>query len=188
MRAWLFVPLALAAVALDSTLMPVLGIAGHWPSLTAILMAWVALHASRDAALGAALLVGFYADAHPPAVWAEGSGVVFGPHMLAWVVAVFAVVEVRDVLFRRNAATVAVAACALVLGQSLVFLVIAGVRVVYADPAPLWGAGSGALALGHDALDALYTGLLALPVGWVLRRTLDWWGFAQGSARFGRRA
>jgi hypothetical protein len=188
MRTWVFVPLALAAVAVDAALAPALQIAGHWPSLVGVLMAWVALHASREAALGAALLVGFYADAQPPAVWGDGSGVVLGPHMLAWVVAVLAVVEVRDVLFRRNAATVAVSAFALALGQSLVFLVIAGVRRLYADPAPLWGGGSGALAFGHDALDALYTGVVALPVGWLLQRTMDWWGFAQGGARFGRRA
>lgn len=187
MRWWVFIPVALGCVALDAAFMQVLGIAGHWPCLVAILMAWVALHASRGAALAAALLVGLYADAQPPAVFGDESIVVLGPHMLAWVLATWAIVEVRDILFRRNALTVAVAAFGLVLGQSLVYLAISGVRVVYADPAPLWGAGSGALAFGHDAIDAVYTAVIALPIAWVLPRTAEWWGFAQGGARFGRR-
>lgn len=187
MRPWIFVPAALVCVALDAAFMSVFGVAGHWPCLTAILMAWVALHASRGGALAGALLVGLYADAQPPAVMGDESIVVLGPHMLAWLLAVWAVIEVREILFRRNALTVAVAAAAIVLGQSLVFLAVSGVRVVYADSAPLWGAGSGALAFGHDAIDALYTLILAMPLAWLLGKTFDWWGFEQGGARFNRR-
>lgn len=186
MRWWVFVPAALLCVAIDSALMPVMAIGGFRPCLTAVLLAWVALYASRGAVLGGALLVGLYADAQPPAVFGDESIVVLGPHMLGWVLAAWAVVEVREILFRRNALTVAVAAGAMVLGQSLVFLAVSGVRVIYADPAPLWGVGSGAWAFGHDAVDALYTGALALPCAWVLARTMDWWGFAQGGVRFGR--
>ncbi|MBL9142002.1 MAG: hypothetical protein JNK53_09070 [Phycisphaerae bacterium] len=187
MRWWIFVPAALACVALDAAFMSVLSIGGHWPCLTAVLMAWVALYASRDAALAGALLVGLYADAQAPNVFGHESIVVLGPHMLAWVLAVWAVVEVREILYRRSALTVAVAACALVVGQSLVYLAVCGVRVVYADPAPLWGTGSGGWAFGHDVLDALYTLVLAWPIAWLLPITMEWWGFAHGGARFGRR-
>lgn len=186
MRWWVFVPLALVCSAMDQALMPVLSLGGFWPSLSAVLVAWVALHASRSAALWGALLVGTLADCQAPAIM-EGHGVVvIGPHMLAYALSALAVVELRDMLFRRNAGTLAASSATVVLAQSLVFLAVAGVRVVYADPTPLWGAGTGAQAFGHDVVNALYTGLVALPLAWPLARTQEGWGFAQGNVRFRR--
>jgi hypothetical protein len=192
-----FVPCALVCVVLDAALMPALSVFGHWPSVMFVLLAFTTLYASRAAALWSALLVGLYADAQVPAIFGAASGglgaaggssglYVFGPHMLACVIAVWAVLEIRESLFRRNVFTVAAAAFVLFVAQSLVFLAIAGLRVVFADPAPLWGAGSGARAFGHDIVDAVYTAIAAVPVAWVLIRTTEAWGFEEAGPRFGR--
>jgi rod shape-determining protein MreD len=183
----MFVVFALCFVSVDTAFMPVLSMSGHRPSLVLILLAFVALYASRPAALAAALLVGAYADVRVPAIFPQGGMYVIGPHMLATVVAVWILLEVREALIRKSVLTVAAASLVLTLAQSLVFLAVAGLRLVYADPAPLWGAGSGAQAFGHDAIDALYTALLGIPVAWCLLRTTGAWGFQDAGPRFGHR-
>jgi hypothetical protein len=64
------------------------------------------------------------------------------------------------------------------------FVAVAGLRAAYADPAPMWGAGSGAAAIGADLLSALYTALVALlPARW-LHASLGAWDFATAGPRF----
>ncbi len=187
MRWWLFLVVALVFVSVDTAFMPVLSMSGHRPSLVLVLMAFVALYASRPAALAGALLIGAYADLRVPAIFPQGGMYVIGPHILATVVAVWVLLEIRESLFRKNVLTVAAASLLLTLGQSLIFLAVSGLRLVYADPAPLWGAGTGAQAFGHDAIDAVYTALLAIPVAWCLLRSMGAWGFQDAGPRFGHR-
>lgn len=187
MRWWVFVPVLLVCVVLDLAFMPVFSVAGYQPSLTVIVVAFVALFASRFAVVASALLAGVLADLLVPGVMAGKAVPVIGPHALAWCAAAVVVMEARDILYRRNALTAAATTMLMASAQALVFVALAGLRLAYADPAPLWGAGSGARAFGIDLVDALYTAVLALPVSWVLLFTLDGWGFAEAGPRFARR-
>ncbi len=189
MRWWILLPALVATALLDVALMPMLSVAGCTAFTLPILLAFVGFYASRGAALFAALAAGLLLDTAAPSVVPAVGGVdavpIIGPHMLAWAAAMWAMVETRGLLYRRNALSLAVAAGAMSLASALAFLAIAGVRAAYADPLPLWGQGRAASALGADALNALATAILALLVGWMLQRTLPWWGFATAGQRFG---
>lgn len=184
MRWWLFVPTALVAAALDMAFMPTLSVGGFTPSLSMILLAFVALHASRASAIGAGLLIGAYMDAQAPAAFRGGLVYVLGPHAIACVIAACAALYLRDVLFRKTVLAVAAAVFALACVESLAFIAIGGLRMAYADPGPLWGAGGGAQVLGADLGDALYSALVALPLAWLLLPTLEAWGFQNAGPKF----
>jgi len=187
-RWWVFVPAMALALSLDVTLMQALSVGGCVPRLWPTLLAFVAMYASRPAALGAALLTGLWLDAAHPALAASGvvpvAVPVFGPHALACLAGAWAILELRGILYRRNTFTVALAAGTCAAASALAFVAIAGIRAAYADPAPLWGPGSGAAAIGADLLSALFTAIVALlPARW-LHASLGAWDFATAGPRF----
>jgi hypothetical protein len=187
-RWWVFVPAMALALSLDVTLMQALSVGGCVPRLWPTLLAFVAMYASRPAALGAALLTGLWLDAAHPALAASGvvpvAVPVFGPHALACLAGSWAILELRGILYRRNTFTVALAAGTCAAASALAFVAIAGIRAAYADPAPLWGPGSGAAAIGADLLSALFTAIVALlPARW-LHASLGAWDFATAGPRF----
>lgn len=188
MRWWIFLPAMALVLAVDVALFPAFRGWGHVPRIAPVLLAFVALYASRESAIGAAIVLGAYLDALLPAL---GAGMdapsavpVFGPHMLACAAGAWAVLESRSWLYRRNLLTVAFAAFACALFSSLAFIAIAGIRAAYADPSPLWGGGSGAAALGADVVDALLGTVLSLPAAWLLQASLPAWSFATAGPRF----
>lgn len=168
MRWWVLLLLILGAFVADTAFAPALSVWGYCPSFMLVLLAFVTLYASPQAALGSALLAGLYVDVQAPAVFPTGGGYVIGPHALAMTAAAWLVLHVRESLFRRNALTVAATAFLLTATQALVFLAIAGLRLAYADPAPLWGGGRGVAAFAHSLVDGVYTALLTLPLAWVI--------------------
>lgn len=188
MRWWIFVPAMALVLSLDVTVVPLLSVGGCAPHLWAVVLAFVAMYASRESTLAAAILTGLWLDAAHPAL-AAGAGVpaavpVFGPHALACTAGAWAVLELRSVLYRRNTLTVALASGTCAAASAVAFIAIAGIRAAYADPSPLWGAGSGAAAIGSDLLAALYTAVVALlPARW-LQASLGAWDFATAGPRF----
>lgn len=188
MRWWIFAPAMALALSLDMTVMQVLSINGCAPRLWPTLLAFVAMYASRASALGAALVTGLWLDAAHPALAATGvvpvAVPVFGPHALSCLAGAWVILELRVILYRRNTFTVALAAGTCAAASAVAFVAVAGLRAAYADPAPMWGAGSGAAAIGADLLSALYTALVALlPARW-LHASLGAWDFATAGPRF----
>jgi len=187
-RWWIFVPVAALVLMLDAALMPAFAVGGHVPLLWPLLLAFVALYASRTAALWGAVVVGFWLDAIHPALGIGGDAPravpVFGPHVLACVAGAWAVLESRTWLYRRNTLTVAFSTFVCAVFASLAFIAIAGIRAAYADPTPLWGAGSGAAAMGSDIVDAFLSAVVAVVPAWLLQRTLTAWAFATAGPRF----
>ena len=118
MRWWIAVPALLVACALDRSLMSAFSVGGLTPSLVPVVLAFVGLYASREAAFGAALLAGFLLDTASPGVRAVAGGVdaipVLGPHMLGCAAAMWGLLETRAWLYRRNLAALAAAAAAVV--------------------------------------------------------------------------
>lgn len=188
MRWWVFLPFAFLVAALDAALMPAFAVWGHVPHLVPVLLSFVLLYASRESAMGGALVLGLLADVASPALVAGVDGPsaapILGPHMLAYAGAAWAVLEMRTWLYRRNTLTLSFTAAVVAVLVSLGFLAVAGVRAAYADDYPLWGGGRAITALGADLLDALWTAVLAVPAGWLLQRTLGLWAFATAGPRF----
>ena len=189
MRWWVFAIAWCACMALDTGLMPAFAAGRHVPQLWPVLLAFVAMHGSRDAAFGAAVTIGLWLDATHPSLGlgadAPRAVHVFGPNVLACAAGAWAVLELRGVLYRRNLLTVAL--CAAVCGTlaSLAFIAIAGIRAAYADPFPLWGPGTGAAAVGNDILTALLSAVLGLLPAWALQASIPAWDFATLGQRFG---
>ena len=188
MRWWVFIPVLALVLTMDAAFMPAFAIGGHVPQLWPLLLAFVALYASRGAALWAAMIVGVWLDAMHPALDAgvqiPRAVTVFGPHVLACAAGAWCVLETRTWLYRRNVLTVAFSTFNCALLASLAFIAIAGIRGLYADSSPLWGGGSGGAALGSDLVDALYSAVIAILPAWGLQSTLTVWGFATAGPRF----
>lgn len=189
MRWWLCA-LALAAVlTADAALMPAFAIGRHAPQLWPTLLAFVALYASREAALWAAIALGLWLDALNPGLgigsMAPRAVPVFGPHVLACAAGAWTILELRAWLYRRNALTVAFAATVCGLAASLAFVAVAGLRSAYADPSPLWGTGSGASALWNDAVEVLLSAAVGVLPAWALQWSVPAWDFEVAGPRFG---
>lgn len=188
MRWWIFALVLAVVLMLDAALMPAFALGGRVPHLWPLLLAFVALYASRNAAWWAAIAMGLFLDAMHPTLGvgmdAPRAVPVFGPHILSCAAGAWAVLEARTWLYRRNVLTVAFATFTCSIFSALAFVAIAGIRAMYADPSPLWGGGSGAAAIGTDLLDALWTALFAILPAWGLQLTLPAWAFATAGPRF----
>ena len=173
MRWWVFIPVLALVLTMDAAFMPAFAIGGHVPQLWPLLLAFVALYASRGAALWAAMIVGIWLDAMHPALGAGAETpravTVFGPHVLACAAGAWCVLETRTWLYRRNVLTVAFSTFNCALLASLAFIAIAGIR---------------AAAVGSDMVDALYSAVIAILPAWGLQSTLTVWGFATAGPRF----
>jgi hypothetical protein len=173
----------------DAALMPAFSLRGVTPQLWPTLLAFVALYASRTGAMWLAVCLGLWMDAASPALgigsMAPRAVPVFGPHVLACAAGAWAILELRAWLYRRNALTVAFAAAVCGLAVSLAFVAMAGLRSSYADPSPLWGVGSGAAALGNDALEVLVSAAVGIVPGIVLQWSVPAWDFEVAGPRFG---
>ena len=185
MRWLVFLIAALLATALD------LGLSGAMtlrtmgfltPSFAAILVAYIALLGRADHVLWGAWVVGMLADLSPGS--AEGPQQVFiiGPHALGYVLAAWILLTVRSMVFRQRIMTLCV--CTVICGSC------AGIATVVVGLVRYWLPFTGGAVvpfglgdLGHEIGDAIYSGLLAIPVGWLLFQTMPLWRFDYGVGR-----
>jgi hypothetical protein len=185
MRWTIFLVAALLATALD------LGLAGAMtlrtlgfltPSFAAILVAYIALLGRFDHVLWGAWFVGILADLSPGST--EGQELVFivGPHALGYVFGAWILLTIRSMVFRQRVLTLGT--CTVVCGFS------AGLGTVVVGLVRYWLPFTGGAVvpfglgeLGHAFGDALYSGILAIPVGWLLFQTMPLWRFDYGVGR-----
>jgi rod shape-determining protein MreD len=180
-----WVPFAIAAVlaaVLDTSnlmdLFTLRGLGSLTPSLTAIVAVFVALFAPKTIALWAAWCLGLLADLCPP-----NETVVIGPYTLGYVFGAYAVVQVRTLVFRRRVLTVAVLTVVCLVAVGVVSVGLGTLRSWYPGaPAP-WADFRPLPELGRSLGIAVYSGLFALPVGWLLMRTQPLWGFQHAGDR-----
>lgn len=187
---WPFAIAWAVLMSLDAGLMPAFAVGRVVPQAWPVLLAFVALHASRQAAFWSAAAIGLWLDASHPAVgYAPGAGPVavhvFGPNVLACAAAAWGLLELRVVLYRRNLATVLLGTVVAAWIASLAFVAVGGIRSAYADPSPLWGPGSGAATVGSDFLAGLWSAAVGILPAWALQATYRWWDFATAGPRFG---
>jgi rod shape-determining protein MreD len=162
-------------------------VGGISPSFMAALVVFIALSAPRLAAVGAAWLMGLLMDLAPePPAFAPGLHLI-GPYALGYPVAAFVVVQLRPLVLRRRSLTVAVLTVLALVAVGLVTVTLYTVRGWYdlAGPGPT-GVADGFRPLPELARRlgiALYSGLIAFPLGWLLLATAGWWGFRDRDPR-----
>jgi rod shape-determining protein MreD len=149
------------------------------PDLVAVLAVFITLFAHRAAALWACWMLGMAMDLAPQA--STTAAHVIGPHALGYVFGGYVVLQLRTMVFRRRALTMGFLTFACVLAASVVAVAIFTVRSWYAPEIPLQ-AGPVSEMVRRFGI-ALYSGLIAIPVGWLLGQSLPIWGFQNAHQR-----
>lgn len=180
--------LGIVGTVLDANGMAVLRVGSVWPAATPTLAVFVALWASRPAALWAPLLLGLFADLSRPEIALSASGEmrsirVLGPDALGWLFGASALLPLRKVLLRRNPFAIAAATLLFLALAALVWGAIWSIRGVWAETVMPWSPGHALEALWGRLLQAAYSALLAVPLAWCLLRTMPLWGFPGTASR-----
>jgi len=185
MRWWVALIMVIIAVGLDTGLAGVFtirGIGHATPSFSACLLGYIALQARPRAALWAAVLLGLVLDLSPSSAGAVGGLPIIGPRTLGCIAAVYLIVLLRPVVFRRRLVTVAVigglAWVCIGLGSASVETIRWWVPWTHAIAPP--PASSRLITVFASAL---YTVLLGLPAGAFLLSTTRWWRFGAAPGR-----
>jgi rod shape-determining protein MreD len=178
-----FVVAAVVGVVFDTGLSEVLRIEklGHVrPSLCAVVAVFVALSAPRTAALWACFALGLLLDlSHPVTVVENRVMYLIGPYALGYLFGGWLVVSGRAMVFRRRPLTIGVMTVLCLLAAQLVavgFYVLRS-RAWYPGEPIFWTESTLWAELGVRLLTVLYSGLFAIPVGWLLVQTIGLWGF-----------
>jgi len=173
----------------QSAAVTLLDIRGVAPIGAAIVAVFAALLAPRPTALMACWVAGLAVDllTEIPA-GASRTAPMIGVHALGYVFGGMLVLALRPNLIRRQALTIGIATIVFLLASAIV---VVGLFVVHGwyetSPLEYEGRRAGA-ALLHRAAGALYTGLLGLPIGYLLLLTTPWWNFRSTAPRaIGRR-
>ena len=179
MRWPVFAIMGYLLLVLDTGLSTLLAVNGISPSLTLILLAFVALWANPMAAAWAALALGLAVDLNTPIQTAHlaTDAVLIGPAALAYLTGAYVTVQLRGMLFRDS--PLAVAVLVLVAGAFVNLVIVAmltlrGLPWPIAEPLHGWSAADQLVA---RFFGLLYTAAVAVPAGYLLIRTQGLWGF-----------
>ncbi|MEM9882335.1 MAG: hypothetical protein AAF800_05415 [Planctomycetota bacterium] len=174
---WL--PFAITAYvfyALQASLGPAWSVGGATPNLLLILAVFVGVSATRAVVPWALLVVGVLLDTLPGPL--RDQGVIVGPQAVGFLVGAYAVLQLRNLLFRESVLTVVLLVLAVGGFAALVETLLITLRGVpwLADQPAGWGAID---QLGKRLPELLYTAAAAVPVGLLLGVTRPLWGFAK---------
>lgn len=185
MRWIVFIVASCLAVALDMGLsgaMTLRTLGFITPSFAGCLVAWIALFGRADCVLWGAWILGVLTDLTPGSM--EGSQLVFivGPHALGFPLGAWLVLTIRSMVFRQRVLTVSLCTMLCVLCSGFVMTAIGLVRYwlpfAGGEVVP-FGLGELFTTLG----DSIFSGVLAIPVGWLLFQLMPLWRFDYGVGR-----
>ena len=188
MRWGVFVLALALCLTLDISFIQVLAIGPIFPSVCAALVVFVALFAPRSTALWAALYTGVMLDLGSP-VLLDGQEVihVIGPHALGLVLGAYLVILLRSIVVRRNPLTVGMLVVPCIMAASLVSMAIWTFRGFYDGVEVPWAGLTAAGELGRILGLAVYSALVAIPIGWLLLLSWTVWKFDPTALRAARR-
>ncbi len=184
MRILVLVITTILALAFDSSfggIFTLRSVGNLTPLAMPTLVIFIALFAPEVAALMCAIVLGILVDLSPGYCELPYGAHLIGPHALGYLVTTILVLKIRNVVFRRKIITIVVFAtgCVIVTGsvEALIFIV----RGFMPWTPPIIGGGFSALLklLGT----AIYTGLVAVPIGWYLLSTIGMWRFHSPTGR-----
>ena len=183
MRWTIFLAFAVLGLVFDLGLGEVLRIDKLWqirPSLCGVLAVFVALSAPRTSALWACFVLGLLLDLSYQVTLADNRVVhLIGPYALGYVAGGWLVMRARTMVFRRRALTVGVMTVLCLLAVHVVVVVLFALRSRswYPGGPVYWTQTTVPVELLRRLLIAIYSGLFAIPVGWLLVRSMPLWGF-----------
>lgn len=178
---WLtFAILTYLAYALEIVLAPIWPMQGHAPLVLLVLLVFVGLQASAMSVAWAAIVLGLLADLLP--IQQSQVGVI-GPWAIGFLAAGYALVQLRNLLFRDSMFTIGI--MTLVAG---VFALLVAVTLQAFRGIPMLGNEP---VVGFKAAEQLYSGfftllntaVFAIPMGYALLRTRPMWGFGGRGSR-----
>ena len=141
---------------------------------------FIALSAPRAAALWACVSLGLLLDLAYPVTAGDNRVLhLIGPYALGYLAGGWVIVQWRTMVFRRRALTVGVMSVVFVLIAQIIVVCLYAVRSRDWYPGEVihWSETSGWVELGRRTVAALYTGIFAIPAGWLLIKAMPLWGF-----------
>lgn len=151
------------------------------PDLVACLATFLALFAQRSHALWACWTLGLIVDLAPAA--GDMQWHLIGPNALGYVFGGYLVLQLRTMVFRRRAITTGLLTCLFLLASAVVATFLLTIRHWYIADTPLYHSPLGEFWLRFKI--ALYSGVIAIPFGWLLQVSIVAWGFTGGASRRG---
>lgn len=146
---------------------------GVEPLLPLILLVFIGLQASATTVAWAAIVLGLLVDIETQQVTN-----LVGPWALGFLAASYALVQLRNLLFRDSVITIAIMSFVAGIFAILVTTILYAMRGI----PQLTGEGLADFSAADKLVDGffllLYTAALSLPVGYLLLKTKDFWGFS----------
>ena len=146
------------------------------------LVVFVALFAPSMMAYVVVLTLGLLVDLSPGHGDLSSGIHLIGPYTLGFFVSAILIVKVRNVVFRRKVFTIVILTAGCVVVTDAVEVVILILRSFMPWTPSLSGTG-GIAGLAKMLATAIYSGLLAVLLGWFLLSTIGMWRFATPSGR-----
>lgn len=177
---WLtFAILTYLAFALQALLMPIWPMQGHEPMVLLILLVFIGLQAPSMAVAWSALVLGVLTDI----ILQEHKVGLIGPWAIGFLAAGYAMVQLRNLLFRDSMFTVGI--MTLIAG---VFALLVATMLQAFRGVPMLGNEP---VVGFKAAEQLYLGfftllntaIVAIPVGYALLQMRGLWGFSGRGSR-----
>ncbi|MEC8558467.1 MAG: hypothetical protein VXY94_00155 [Planctomycetota bacterium] len=184
MRLTVFIVFLVLAVVLDTRFMEAFRIGPILPSISATLAVFVVLCAPAQVALWACFTIGLLLDFSDFAIY-QGTTTycLVGPYTLGFVFGANLVLPLRSMVFSRNPLTFGILTVLFLLAVSVLYIALWQFRGLYPGSPPPWVEPTVLGELGRRLLCALYSGALAIPVGWVLVLSRPVWGFGGAATR-----
>lgn len=184
MRLGVFLIFLVIAIVADTRFMEVFRIGPVIPSIAGTLAVYLVLSAPRQSALWSCLALGLLLDFSNAAMY-DGLHPyhLLGPYTLGFLFGANLILPLRAIVFSRNPLTFGLLSFLFLLAVTILYLAIWQVRGFYAGSPPPWGDGGVLDELGRRFLWAVYSGVFAVPFGWLLVQTSSIWGFAASTVR-----
>jgi rod shape-determining protein MreD len=162
-------------LALQNGLTPLWTVRQTTPNLLLILAVFIGVSAGRTTVMGSMLILGLLLDLQPGPL--RDSGIIVGPHAVGFLVGGYAVLQLRNLLFRESVITIVLLVLAVGGFAALVetvLYVLRGLPWLAGDPLD-W---SPLQQLWRALRELIYTAIVAVPVGLLLQSTRRLWNFA----------
>lgn len=140
------------------------------------LVVFIALFAPSMLAYVIAIVLGLLVDLSPGHGGLSQGAHLIGPYTLGFFVSTILVVRIRSIVFRRRVFTIVIFTIGCVVVTDAVEVLLLILRSFMPWTAQLAGSG-GIAGLVKMLATAIYSGLLAVPLGWCLLSTIGMWRF-----------
>lgn len=171
----LFVIALFVATVLEMSMVDLLEVGGIRPSLIAVIALFLALWAPRMTSLWGCFACGLAIDLTSPWIWGSGeTAYLIGPHTLGYSFACALILQVRSMVMRRQVFALSVLTGVFVVMSSIVIVAVGTARAWYS---PEFAAFSPTHELLRRLGMAVYSALMAIPVGMLLVKSFSLWKF-----------